>query len=126
MKMKITDFNESIVYFTYDKEKKREYHNLKDLYQENGSDKVYKVLGLYVNESKFGEQGSAVLDDIQVNLPKHLVPSIKEIRGNESLINDINEGRVGFQIYEYKPRNYDKIAYSIRWVDIPVDEEIPF
>lgn len=124
--MKITDYNESIAYFTYDKEKKREYHNLKDLYQENGADKVYKVLGLFVNENKFGEQGSAVLDDIQVNLPKHLVPSIKEIRGNESLINDINDGKVGFQIYEYKPRNYDKIAYSVRWVEILLEDEIPF
>lgn len=129
LRMRITDFNDDIAYFTYDKEKKRRYHNLKDLYQEHGKDEVYRVLGLYINEGKFGEQGSAVLDDIQVNLPNHLVESIKEIRSDESLVNDINDGKVGFQIYEYKPRNYNVIAYSIRWVEIKVDEvehDLPF
>lgn len=120
--MSITNFNESIAYFTYDKEKKREYKKLKDLYNENGADKVYKVLGLYVNNSKFGEQGSAVLDDIQVNLPKHLVGVINEIRSNEKLVNDINAGAVGFTIYEYIPKNYNTISYSIRWVDIEVQD----
>lgn len=131
--MTITNFNETVAYFTYDKEKKREYTNLKDLYKENGKDKVYEVLGLYVNTSKFGEQGSAVLEDIQVNLPKHLVPVINEIRGNEKLVDDINAGRVGFTIYEYIPKNYNKKAYSIRWEDIEIEDfqeidtdDIPF
>src|SRR5690606_7774567 len=85
MQMSITRFNKSIAYFTYDREKTRPYTNLETLDKENGKDKVYKVLGLYINEGKFGEQGSAVLDDVQVNLPKHLVPVIKEIRSDEEL-----------------------------------------
>lgn len=120
--MSITKFNETVAYFEYDKEKERKYVDLKDLYNENGKDHVYKVLGLYVNEGKFGEQGSTVLEDIQVNLPKHLVPVIEEIRADEKLVNDINDGKVGFNIYEYKPRNYNTIAYSIRWVDIEVED----
>ena len=131
--MSITRFNESIAYFTYDKEKSRPYTNLETLYNENGKDKVYKVLGLYINEGKFGEQGSAVLEDVQVNLPKHLVPVIKEIRSDEKLVSDINAGLVGFKIYEYISKKYNVKAYSIRWVDIePVDftevdtDEIPF
>ncbi len=133
MKMTITNFNETIAYFTYDKEKKREYVKLEDLFNEHGKDKVYTVLGLYINEGKFGEQGSAVLDDVQVNLPKHLVPVIKEIRSNEKLVDDINAGKVGFEIYAYVPRNYNITAYSIRWVDIETEdftevdgENIPF
>ena len=129
----ITSFNATIAYFTYDKEKKREYVKLEDLFKEYGKDKQYKVLGLYINESKFGEQGSAVLDDVQVNLPKHLVPVIKEICSNEKLVEDINEGKVGFEIYEYMPTNYNITAYAIRWVDIEVEDftevdtdEIPF
>ncbi len=131
--MTITNFNETIAYFTYDKEKKREYVKLEDLFNEHGKDKVYTVLGLYINEGKFGEQGSAVLDDVQVNLPKHLVPVIKEIRSNEKLVDDINAGKVGFEIYAYVPRNYNITAYSIRWVDIETEdftevdgENIPF
>ena len=131
--MSITRFNKSIAYFTYDREKSRPYTNLETLYKENGKDKVYKVLGLYINEGKFGEQGSAVLEDVQVNLPKHLVPVIEEIRLDEKLVSDINAGLVGFSIYEYIPKNYNIKAYSIRWVDLEsadfteVDtDEIPF
>lgn len=116
--MSITRFNKSKAYFTYDKEKSRPYTDLETLYKEHGKDKVYKVLGLYINEGIFDEQGSAVLEDIQVNLPKHLVPVIKEIRSDEKLISDINEGLVGFKIYKYYTKKYGREAYSIRWVDI--------
>ena len=131
--MSITRFNTSEAYFTYDREKSRPYTNLESLYKLNGKDKVYKVLGLYVNEGKFGEQGSAVLEDVQVNLPKHLVPVIKEIRSDEKLVSDINAGLVGFKIYPYISKKYNVKAYSIRWVDIePADftkvdtDDMPF
>lgn len=132
--MSITRFNETVAYFEYDKEKERKYVDLKDLFKENGKDHVYRILGLYVNEYKFGEQGSAVLDDVQVNLPKHLVPVIKEIREDEKLVQDINDCKVGFSIYEYQPKNYpNMLAYSIRWEEIEVEdftevegEELPF
>ena len=132
--MSTSRFNESIAYFTYDKEKSRPYTNLETLYKEHGKDKVYEILGLYINEGKFGEQGSAVLEDEQVNLPKHLVNVIKEIRSDEKLVSDINAGLVGFSIYEYIPKNYNNIkAYSIRWEDIELadfteidTDDIPF
>ena len=120
--MSITRFNENIVYFTYDKEKSRPYTNLETLYKKHGENKVYKVLGLYINEGKFGEQGSAVLEDEQVNLPKHLVPVIKEIRSDEKLVSDINAGLVGFKIYKYHTKKYGVNAYSITWVDIEPDD----
>lgn len=121
--MTISRFNESIAYFTYDKEKSRPYTDLETLYKEHGKEKVYKVLGLYINEGKFGKQGSAVLEDEQVNLPKHLVNVINEIRSDEKLVSDINAGAVGFVIYEYIPKNYPNMkAYSIRWEDIEVED----
>ena len=133
MQMTITRFNAGNLYFVYDKEKSRPYTNLETLYKENGKDKVYKVLGLYINEGKFGEQGSAVLEDVQVNLPKHLVPVIKEIRSDENLVDDINQGLVGFKIYKYYTKKYGREAYSINWVDIEPedftevdDDDIPF
>jgi len=128
----ITSFNESIAYFVYDKEKERPYVNLENLYEEYGKDKVYQVLGLYINDGKFGEQASAVLSDNQVNLPKHLIPVVKEIRSSEKIVDDINQGLVGFKIYKYHAKKYGVDAYSIRWVDIepidgftPTDEDIP-
>lgn len=131
--MSITRFNGSKAYFMYDKEKSRPYTVLETLYKEYGKDKVYKVLGLYINEGKFGKQGSAVLEDVQVNLPKHLVPVIEEIRSDEKLVDDINHGLVGFKIYKYYTKKYGREAYSINWVDIEpedfievTDDDIPF
>lgn len=130
--MSITRFNKSEIgpYFVYDREKSRPYTNLESLYNLNGKDKVYKVLALYVNEGKFGEQGLAVLDDVKVNLPKHLVPVIIEILSDEELISDINNGKVGFKIYPYISKRYNVKSYSIRWVELDdfteVDGKIPF
>ena len=123
--MSITRFNKNSnnPYFIYDREKSRPYTNLETLYKKYGKDKVYKVLGLYVNEGKFGEQGTAVLDDVQVNLPKHLVPVIKEIRADEQLVLDINAGKVGFKIYPYISKKYNVKAYSIRWVELEPDDD---
>lgn len=73
------------------------------------------------------------MEDFQVNLPRHLVPVIKEIRSDEKLVSDINAGLVGFKIYEYISKKFNVKAYSIRWVDIePADftevdtDNIPF
>lgn len=126
-KMSITKFNSGGAYFEYDKDKNRGYVSLRDLYESNDKNTEYKLLGLYINESKFGEQPSAVLEDVQANLPKHLVSTVKEIRGNQDLVDDINNGKVGFKIYEYEDKKFGKKCYSINWIEFqPSDEDIPF
>lgn len=132
--MSITRFNKigNGAYFVYDREKSRPYTNLESLYKKYGRDKIYKVLALYINEGKFGEQGLAVLDDVKVNLPKHLVPVLKEIISDEQLVSDINEGKVGFKIYPFISKRYNVKSYSIRWVELEPDdfietnEDMPF
>ena len=117
--MSITKFNKKAVSFDFKAGEDFKYKSLKDLYVENGEDKIYKVNALYINTSGiYGEQPLAITDEEFVNLPKHLLGTVEEIRNNEELVNDINNGKVGFEIYEYNSKTYNRIAYSINWLEL--------
>ena len=134
--MSITRFNKGVVKFTFKAGEDFKYRTLKELYKENGQDKVYKVKGLYINtKSKFGNAPVAVTDELYVNLPKHLLETIEDIRKDEKLVEDINNDLVGFTIYEYHNEDYNNKGYSINWVELEesehegfssTDEDIPF
>ena len=115
---KITDLNKNVATFSFRPEKEFEYCTLEELYKTNGKDKVYQVNALYLNDSLYGKQGLAVTNDEYVNLPSHLNDAVKQIRDNEQLVVDINNGLVGFKIYEYKNKKYNKFAYSVEWVEL--------
>lgn len=115
---KITDLNKNAITFNFKPERKFEYRTLAELYNTNGEDKVYQVNALYLNDSLYGIQGLVVTNDEYVNLPSHLNDTVREIRGSDSLVEDINNGLVGFKIYEYKNKKYNKLAYSVEWVEI--------
>lgn len=78
---------------------------------------VYPVEALFINtKSKFGESGVILSGDKLVNLPQHLTPTIKEMRSDEELTDDINAGLFGFTVYSYSGRNGK--GYSVNWCDI--------
>lgn len=117
--MSITKFNKKAVSFNFKAGEDFIYKSLKDLYLENGKDKIYKVNALYINTSGiYGEQPLAITDDEFVNLPTHLLGTVEEIREDENLVNDINNGKVGFEIYEYNSKRYNRKAYSINWLEL--------
>lgn len=115
--MNITDFNKTVAFFDFDKDKERPYVKLENLF-ETDKDEVHKVLGLYINEGKFGEQASVVMDDVCVSLPLHYTDTVKQILESEKIVQDINEGKVGFTIYKYTSKNYNTESYAITWVDL--------
>lgn len=95
------------------------YISLCDMYNNNGEDHIYIVRMLYINKkSRYGDEGVVVIDDGIVNLPNHLAETIKEIMSDEEAVDAINEGKLGFQIYTYIPRNREETCFSIEWVDI--------
>lgn len=117
--MSVKKFNKNVVFFSFKPSEDFQYLKLEDLYLLEGKDKVYKVNGLYINEtSLFGKSPLGVLDDCFVNLPKHLIEVIEMMLQDDEVIQAINEGKVGFKIYEYTNRKYNKKCYSIEWVDI--------
>jgi hypothetical protein len=101
-----------------------EYQDLSDLYNEDEPEKVFPVRGIYINtKGKFDDRPVIATSDCYVNLPAHLCDVCREILNDPKAIRAINEGMVGFTIYTYEQRRYEKTCYSIRWADVnPADE----
>lgn len=80
--------------------------------------KVYKLNGVYLNRSKFGNQGVAIVSDekILVNLPLHLTETVNTILSDVEAIETIESGKVGFSIKTYEKNG--KECYSIIFVDL--------
>ena len=117
--MSVTRFNNDVAKFAFEPSKDFAFKTLEELYKENGKDKVYTVKGMYINtKGMYGANPVIVCDDCYVSLPKHLMDTVKEIRGDLQLVNDINNGKVGFEIYEYVQPTYNRTCYSINWLDI--------
>ena len=129
--MSITRFNKKYVHFTFKPSEDFKYYSLKELYEKYGKDAVYRVNALYINDTGYyGKTPLAVGDKFYINLPSHLVDTVEEIRADEDLVNDINNGKVGFKIYEYYSKRYNKKGYSVHWVELDnerlEDLEAPF
>lgn len=93
------------------------YKKLSEIYEND--EKTYKVYALYQHISKFGLNSVvAISENVLVDLPKHLNENITEILNDNEAIEAINNGLVGFTIYRYTNKKYNKTGYSIRWVDI--------
>lgn len=117
--MSVAKFNADVAKFVFEPSDYFTFKTLEELYKENGKDKVYTVRGMYINtKGIYGENPVIVCDDCYVSLPKHLTPAVKEIRGDKQLVEDVNNGKVGFEIYEYFQPTYKKTCYSINWLDI--------
>ena len=108
------------------------YIKLADLYKEYGSETVFKLLGVYINNrSKYGEEPVCSATDRKgkgyyINLPKFLLSKVKDILEDEEAIKDINAGLAGFTIRKYHNVTYDKDCYSIEFCDINYDGDLPF
>lgn len=114
----LAKYNKSNVpMFTYDNEQQREFINLKGLYEANGSNTTYRVDALFINtKSKFGNAPLVIIDGFMVNLPKHLLETVEEMKEDGSIVMMANNDRLGFNIYEYTGTHGK--AYSINWVTL--------
>lgn len=98
-----------------------DYVSLEEMYQ--GDDIVYPVRGIYLNEKSLYDPAPVIAtDSYYVNLPSHMYQQCKEILADRIAINEINKGCVGFEIYRYEQKRFNKICYSIRWVDVNPDD----
>lgn len=106
----VASFNfETPAHFTYQKPV--------DLAQEKGLDHVYKVNAIYINrKGKYGDEPVIITDECIVNAPSHLVDTVKNILTDENSVKLINDGKVGFKLYEYE--NKKGVQHGLTWVDL--------
>lgn len=122
--MSIVKFNHTSP-FTFKAGDNFEYYSLRQLYENNGADSVYRVLALFINDrGSYGDQPLALTPHYYVNLPQHLLDDVMKIMHDQDAIDQINAGRAGFKIRTYTSNKYKKNCYSIEWVDL--NDDLPY
>ena len=89
------------------------YVKLADLFNENGAETVYPVLGAYQHKGQFGLESVLIITGKFVNLPKHLNDDVREIMNNPEIV---QEKKLGFKIVPYKSK-YGKF-FTVEWIDM--------
>ena len=103
--------------FTFKPVDDAQYVSLEDLYNKN-TEQIHDVKALYINtKSKFGDAPCVAIDPvIIVNLPKHLLETVKEMIDDNECVTAINNNEVKFKIYSYKDKNFNKTCYGVEWL----------
>lgn len=113
--------------FTADTKAFADYVSLEKLYNENGKNKVYKILAMYINKKTqykpapvFAvEDKSYSCGGYYVNIPEHMTEAVTEIMADDQAIAEINSGMVGFSIETYEAGKYgNKLCYGVRFEDL--------
>lgn len=95
------------------------FKSLKDLYNGEKGENTYVVYGLYINKKgKFGDAPVAISEDFSINLPSHLCDTVTEMLNDKELVEAINAGKFGLEVYSYVPKGYNKTCYSVKWLDL--------
>ena len=98
-----------------------EYYSLEDMYKDDNT--VYPVRGIYLNNKSLYDPAPVIAtDSYYVNLPAHMYEDCKSILQDKTAIADINRGVVGFKIYKYIQKKFNRECYSIEWVDVDPEE----
>lgn len=103
--------------FTFDIPENFEYTDLRSLANKNGLDTIYQVNALYINtKGKYGDAPVIATNCELVNAPQHLTVVVKDVLKDGESLALINNGKVGFSIYEYQ--NQHGVCYGLNWVDL--------
>lgn len=115
--MGIKKFNKGETLFTntkrYDK-----FLTLNELYERDGADAKYIILGVYDYTSAYGRGAFAKSDGFNISLPSHMVDTVKDIRNDAESVEQINNSQVYIKIYTYTmPDKYpNETFYSINFL----------
>ena len=103
--------------FTFKPADDAQYVSLEVLYNKN-PEQIHDVKALYINtKSKFGDAPCVAIDPvIIVNLPKHLLETVKEMIANDECVAAINNNEVKFKIYSYRDNTFNKTCYGVEWL----------
>lgn len=112
-------YNHTAPKFNHELPDNAPFKSLKELYNGEKGENTYTVYGLYINKKgKFSDAPVAISEDFSINLPSHLCDTVTEMLKDKELVEAINAGKFGLEVYEYTPKGYNKTCYSVKWVDL--------
>lgn len=96
---KLNQYNK-VQLFEFEAPEHFEYKSLRDLAEQGKSD--HRVRSLFINnKSRYGDSPVAVTDECYINLPKHLLETVRNLMADDEVVSAINQGTLGFRIREY-------------------------
>ena len=103
--------------FTFKTADDPQYVSLEVLDNKN-PDQIHDGRALYINtKSRFGDAPCVAIDPvIIVNLPSHLLETVKEMINDDECVAAINNNEVKFKIYSYKDKTFNKTCYAVEWL----------
>ena len=122
--MSISKFNKNTKVFTFQAPEGFRYYAMRDLFNTNGPEAVYTILGWFFHTGKFGEQPVFITPKYYINGPKHMCQQCRDIMADAEAVAQINAAQAGFKIRSYK-NSAGTTSYSVEWVDIPA-ENLPY
>ena len=109
-------YNNKVNRFEFEQERDIEYKKLSDLY-ENGTKKI-QVLAMFINnKSRYGDSAVICTNGYNVNLPKHLLETVKEMIEDDEVVELANNGGLGVEIYSYNSKKWGK-NYSVNFIEL--------
>jgi len=103
--------------FNFDIPDTHDFVKLEDLYNENGSGEGYVIMMFFINtKGLYGDNPVIATPNELVNIPNHMLDTMKEMRNDPEVINAINRAELGFKIYTYE--NAYGVNYSIQFIDL--------
>lgn len=114
--MLLSKYNKKVNVFKFEQVENPEYKKLKDLF-EHGETKVL-IKGFFINtKGYFGDSAVAIADGYNINLPNHLLETVKEMLTDDEVIEMINNDKVGIEIYQYTSNKWGT-NYSVNFIEM--------
>lgn len=111
-------YNTVVNRFNFQSDSTFDFFKLQDLFMED-KDQVWVIKALWINESgKFGASPVVTLEDRYINLPNHKLQLVRDLIADDEAVEAINNGKLGFTVYQYNDDKHDKTCFSINLVDI--------
>ena len=112
--MLLNKYNKKVNVFKYEQVEKPEYKRLKDLFK-NGETEIL-IKGFFINtKGYYGDSAVAIAEGYNINLPNHLLETVKEMLADEEIIEMINNDNLGIEIYEYTSNKWGT-NYSVNFI----------
>ena len=114
--MLLNKYNKKVNVFKYEQVENPKYKNLKELFEEDET--IILVRGFFINtKGYYGDSPVAIADGYNINLPGHLLDTVKEMLSDSELIDMVNSGRVGIEIYQYTSNRWGT-NYSVNFIEL--------
>lgn len=111
-------YNVAVNPFSFQSDSTFEFNSLADLYSED-PEQIWILRAIWINpETKFGEQPVFTLNDRYINIPSHMLQRCKDIINDEEAVQQINDCKLGFTVYQYTDKKFGKLCYSVKFVDL--------